>query len=53
VSFLAVRARDGLYRFHDLSIMDMPIAVGHHIFANIDREAAERAWKSWLDRLFA
>jgi uncharacterized protein YndB with AHSA1/START domain len=53
MSFLAVRTRDGLYRFHDLSIMDMPIAVGHHIFADIDREAAERAWKSWLDRLFA
>ncbi|MBO0805936.1 MAG: SRPBCC domain-containing protein [Nocardiopsaceae bacterium] len=51
--FIAVRTRDGLYRFHNLSVMGMPIAVGHHIFADIDREATESAWKSWLDRLFA
>ncbi|QIS22623.1 SRPBCC family protein [Nocardia terpenica] len=51
-NFLAVRTDDGLYRFHNLTVMDMPIAVGHHIFADIDREVTARAWKDWLDRLF-
>ncbi|ATL70449.1 SRPBCC family protein [Nocardia terpenica] len=51
--FLAVRTDDGLYRFHNLTALNMPIAVGHHIFADIDREATVRAWKDWLDRLFA
>jgi uncharacterized protein YndB with AHSA1/START domain len=50
--FLAVRTDDGLYRFHNLTIMGMPIAVGHYIYADIDRESTEKAWKSWLDRLF-
>ena len=32
----------------------MPIAVGHHLFANeVDRKKAEQAWRSWLDGLFA
>lgn len=51
--FLAVRAGDGLYRFHSMAPMGMPIAVGHYIYADIDRASAEKAWKSWLDRLFA
>ena len=30
------------------------VAVGHHLFAEgVDRQEAERAWQSWLDRLFA
>lgn len=51
--FLAVRTGDGLYRFHSLAKMGMPIAVGHYIYTDIDRAEAEKAWKSWLDRLFA
>ncbi len=51
--FLAVRASDGLYRFHSLARMGMPIAVGHYIYTDVDRASVENAWKSWLDRLFA
>jgi hypothetical protein len=30
------------------------VAVGHHLFAEgVDRQEAERAWPSWLGRLFA
>jgi hypothetical protein len=30
------------------------VAVGHHLFVEgVDRQEAERAWQSWLDRLFA
>lgn len=51
--FLAVRADDGLYRFHSLEPMGMAIAIGHYIYADIDREATAKAWESWLARLFA
>lgn len=51
--FLAVRADDGLYRFHSLARMSMPIAVGHHVYADIDRGAAAQDWAAWLARVFA
>jgi hypothetical protein len=51
--FLAVRTSDGLYRFHSLAIMGMPIAVGHYIYTDIDRDSTQKAWKAWLDRLFS
>lgn len=50
--FLAVRTSDGLYRFHGLAIIGMPIAVGHYVYTAVDRDDTEKAWKSWLDRLF-
>ncbi|MCT1434406.1 SRPBCC family protein [Dietzia maris] len=53
VNFLAVRTSDGLFRFHDNSVMGMPQAVGHYYYADIDREATERAWADWLTRVFA
>jgi hypothetical protein len=52
--FLAVRADDGLYRFHSMAAMDMPIALGHYLYTDdVDREVTESAWKEWLDRVFA
>lgn len=51
--FLAVRGSDGLYRFHSMAIMDMPIAVGHYLYTEVDREQAERDWREWLERVFA
>jgi hypothetical protein len=48
-----VRTSDGLYRFHSLAIMGMPIAVGHYIYTDIDRDSTQKAWKAWLDRLFS
>jgi uncharacterized protein YndB with AHSA1/START domain len=50
--FLAVRAGDGLYRFHSLARMGMPIAVGHYIYAEVDRDRTEKAWQAWLHRQF-
>jgi hypothetical protein len=47
---LGVRTGDGLYRFvrgHDGSV-----AVGHHLFADVDAEEAEQAWQAWLSRVF-
>jgi uncharacterized protein YndB with AHSA1/START domain len=49
-SFLGVRTDDGLYRFVGGGGMG---GVGHHIFAPVDQAEAERAWQSWLTRLFA
>jgi uncharacterized protein YndB with AHSA1/START domain len=52
-TLLALRTSGGLYRFHNRAIMDLPIAAGHYVYTNIDRESTEKSWKSWLDRLFA
>jgi uncharacterized protein YndB with AHSA1/START domain len=49
--FLGVRSDDALYRFiHGFEGTTM---VGHHLFSGgVDQQEAERAWRSWLDRLF-
>ena len=47
---LGVHTSDGLYRFiHGLKGM---VVLGHHIFGDVDQQAVERAWQSWLDGLF-
>jgi len=48
---LGVRASDALYRF--LQGFHGPMVVGHHMFTEVDADETERAWQSWLDRLFA
>lgn len=51
---LGMRTHDALYRFLGRSALGMPIAVGHHLFAedvNADRE--QDAWRSWLARVVA
>lgn len=50
--FLGVRTADGLYRFHGLARLGLPIAVGHHIFAEVDQARLERDWTEWLHVLF-
>ena len=44
-SFLGVRTDDALLRFVGGNGVVM---TGHHVFADIDREAAERSWAEWL-----
>ncbi|WP_028925727.1 SRPBCC family protein [Pseudonocardia acaciae] len=52
--FLGVRTDDGLYRFHGLGRMGMPIAVGHHIYRDdIDRAATEKAWTTFMESVYA
>ena len=33
--------------------MGMPIAVGHYIYDEVEREPTEQAWRDWLERVFA
>jgi uncharacterized protein YndB with AHSA1/START domain len=48
--FLGVRTSNGLYRFiHGLGDT---VVLGHHIFADVDRQQTEQAWQSWLNGLF-
>ena len=48
---LGVRTSDGMYRFiHGLG---GTVVLGHHIYADADQQATERAWQSWLDKSFA
>jgi uncharacterized protein YndB with AHSA1/START domain len=49
-TFLGVRTADGLYRFLGRG---GTVGVGHHIFAEVDQQQAERSWQAWLARLFA
>jgi hypothetical protein len=49
-AFVGVRTGDGLYRF--VRGYDGSVAVGHHLFADVDAEEAERAWQAWLRRVF-
>jgi hypothetical protein len=49
-TFLGVRTADGLYRFFGRG---GTVGVGHHIFAEVDQQQAERSWQAWLARLFA
>ncbi|SNS92600.1 hypothetical protein SAMN06309944_1392 [Micrococcales bacterium KH10] len=51
--FLAVRTDEGLFRFHSLAPMGMPIAVGHYIYRKVDRDAVTEQWRAWLERVFA
>ncbi|HZA82237.1 MAG TPA: SRPBCC domain-containing protein [Actinomycetes bacterium] len=53
-TFLGVRTDDGLYRFiHAGPQRGDVVVLGHHIFAGAaDQGGIERAWQSWLDRLF-
>jgi uncharacterized protein YndB with AHSA1/START domain len=48
--FLGVRGEDGLYRF--IRGYDGTAAVGHHLYADVDEQEAERAWQAWLTRVF-
>jgi uncharacterized protein YndB with AHSA1/START domain len=51
-SFLGVRTDDGLYRF--MHTFDASAGLGHHIFIDgLDQQETERAWASWLTKLFS
>jgi uncharacterized protein YndB with AHSA1/START domain len=49
--FLGVRTADAIYRF--IHGYTGTIVLGHHVFADVDREATDRAWQAWVDRVFA
>ena len=52
--FLGVRTDDGIYRFMHISVFGGPVGLGHHIFREgLDQAKTERAWESWLTRVFA
>jgi uncharacterized protein YndB with AHSA1/START domain len=52
--FLGVRTGDGIYRFMHIDVFGGPTGVGHHIFIEgLDQEETEKAWASWLTKLFA
>jgi hypothetical protein len=47
--FIGLRSDDGLYRFFGRNSWGMPVALGHHLFAEgVDQEKATRAWRAWL-----
>lgn len=52
-TFLGVRTDDGLYRFiHSGPSRGNVVVLQHHIFSgDLDDQAAEKAWQSWLGRV--
>ncbi len=52
--YFGVRTTDALYRFiHSGRDRGNAVVIGHHIFAEVDRVAAEQAWQTWLSEVFA
>jgi uncharacterized protein YndB with AHSA1/START domain len=53
-TILGVRTGDALYRFiHSGPLRGDVVVLGHHIFsAEADAGETEKAWQSWLNRLF-
>jgi hypothetical protein len=48
--FLGLRGPDALYRFFNGSTWDVPIWLGHHLFAeDADEQQATKAWNAWLN----
>jgi hypothetical protein len=45
-----VRADDALYRF--IRGFDGSVALGHHLYADVDAQQVEAAWQAWLGRQF-
>lgn len=52
-NYAGIRTSDALYRFHERSMVGMPIAVGHHLFGEVDADAQGKAWQAWLERVLA
>ncbi|GAA4711930.1 hypothetical protein GCM10023215_63090 [Pseudonocardia yuanmonensis] len=47
--YLGVRTADALIRFHERSLIGMPVAVGHHDYrSGIDVQAETEAWTRWF-----
>jgi hypothetical protein len=50
---LGVRTTDALIRFHGRAALGMTVAVAQHRYsADVDRDETQRAWQSWLNRVF-
>ncbi|MCE3551313.1 SRPBCC domain-containing protein [Pseudonocardia sp. RS11V-5] len=47
--YLGVRTADALIRFHERSLLGMPVAVGHHAYApGVDATATTAEWTRWF-----
>lgn len=51
--FFGVRTEDAIYRFHLRHLIGLPVAVGHHVFADVDAAREADAWRAWLESVFA
>jgi uncharacterized protein YndB with AHSA1/START domain len=53
-NFTGLRTPDALIRLHGRWALGMAVAVSHHAYgASFDAEAAQRAWKAWLDQVLS
>ena len=47
-SHLGIQLDHALLRFHDRSLLGMPVAIGHHYYGDQDAKRLQDAWTSWL-----
>jgi uncharacterized protein YndB with AHSA1/START domain len=53
-NFLGIRAGDALYRFFGRNAWGGPVGMAIHSFAEgVDDDATARAWKAWLEGVYA
>lgn len=48
LTHLGIRTDTALVRFHERSMIGMPLAVGHHETGSADRQDLTRTWTEWL-----
>jgi hypothetical protein len=51
-SHLGITTDRALLRFHDRSLLNLPIAIGHHYYGDQDADRLKEAWTSWLAAKF-
>ncbi|WP_433021209.1 SRPBCC family protein [Kribbella sp. CA-294648] len=52
-SHLGIQTENALLRFHDRSLLGMPVALGHHYYGpGHDAGRLEDAWQSWLTEFY-
>ncbi|QNE21818.1 SRPBCC domain-containing protein [Kribbella qitaiheensis] len=47
-SHLGIHADRALLRFHDRSLLGIPVAIGHHYYGDQDADRLHKGWTSWL-----
>ena len=50
-AFVGVRTSDAMLRF--IHGFDGSIVLGHHLFNDVDPDAASQTWQAWVERVFA
>jgi hypothetical protein len=52
--FIGLRSEDALYRFYGRNAFGGQVDAAHHLFAEgVDADESQKAWRTWLDGVYA